>query len=217
MKSGTAHQTIINFSIALEALLNTNHESIGFSIKYYSAYLLGDNYLDKVEIIKNITKFYSLRSDIVHGRKLELESMSLITKVGGYIGQILRVTCGKLIEKDVFIKLRETMLGAPKLSETKACIIITEKEIVAAVIDKEGINDILSYQFTLIDNYEFESELKLNLKTNTTENIVVENLDHYIMYVPSMTNINNFSFCISQDENGKFIYIIYTKAQNSHC
>ena len=58
---------VLDVSIALEILYQLGHLEITYKLSTRAGWYLGNNFVDRVETRKTISKFYSLRSQIIHG------------------------------------------------------------------------------------------------------------------------------------------------------
>ena len=66
-----AYEAILDFAVALESLFNRG-EQVGFTLRLYTALLVGKTYGERLKIMKDVKDFYSLRSKLVHGSMLNI-------------------------------------------------------------------------------------------------------------------------------------------------
>lgn len=65
----TAQDRVLDVSIALEILYGLDHQEITYKLSTRAGWYLGSDFSDRVKTRKTISKFYGLRSGIIHGRK----------------------------------------------------------------------------------------------------------------------------------------------------
>lgn len=79
------NQSLIKYATCLEALFNAREGGISEQISEFTAYVVGQNSQEKMEIYQNIKKLYSLRSKLVHGSKIQEKDLE------SYLAYIMRV------------------------------------------------------------------------------------------------------------------------------
>lgn len=110
------HDKLIDFMISFESLY-TKKKSQGTRIKVSRrcAHLLGETPKERLEIDENLREAYSIRSDLVHGRKLSLKKQQKLSKLKpillGYLRQsfiyFLRMRNRNIDKEDLFNIIRE--------------------------------------------------------------------------------------------------------------
>jgi hypothetical protein len=208
-----AYEAILDFAISLETLLNRGEkELISFRVSLYMALLIGINLKERKIIEKDIKDFYSLRSNLVHGScfKLKDKDFDLIKKVGNYLNQSLKLTYNKNLKAEVYSELDYmSLLGKPSYSLETISYIITEKDIVEAILHYESLNNPEKYSAYLKESeYHLdEKELFFELTINGEIFGPYESED-YLWRIVRLKGLFNYSSWLSKDDNGSFIYIV---------
>lgn len=212
-----AQDAVIDFSVSIEALVNRG-EQVSFSTRLYMSLLVGHNYAERKKIVSDIREFYKLRNTIVHGSTFNIseQNKELIIKIRSYLADALIATCGKRIEKDVFPELEYMcLIGAPSHSRERICNTITIDEIVNEIKNIEKIQEFDSYEVCLSEmDEDGDQDVFIQLKKGQE---VIETFDvsMYIWQLSLVEGLSRYSYWLSQDETGNYVYhISYIKDDN---
>lgn len=201
-----AEDALLDFSVALESLLAMDKEQISFKIRLYLALLIGDSYNERAKIVDDVKKFYSFRSNFVHGNRKNLsdDNIAVIERVGTYLSKALTRTCGVNIEKDLVQELDYMLLiGAPRIARERTKVIISEKEIVDDICRKYNIETIESYRAYLMNTDDpDDKELLIELRVNG------ETIGPFYASLHIPVPAHKITYWLSQDKNEGYSYCV---------
>jgi hypothetical protein len=205
-----AYEAILDFAVAMESLFNRG-EQIGFTLRLYTALLVGKTYGERSKIMRDVKDFYSLRSKLVHGSMLKFNEgqLTLLKTIGEYLGRSLTLTCGKSLDKDVYPELDfMSLVGSPMHSAEKTNMVITEEQILEVALKELNIKELDSYRFYLSEpDSEGERELILELIVNGKAHEPLE-AQWFLWNTSGLKGINHYSYQLSQNEDGEYIYLV---------